>query len=783
MSRRRRAGSRVTKADRPSTTLAQKAKQVGAVTFNTEQLMAVARAAQQSPSTGVATPLPRNPEWMRVPFGPGQPLFPSPVNAPRKDGTGRPDPRQWEIPVSWNLPGFSDRLIPWAILRRAADIPLFRQCIETRKNEIATLEWDIMISSKAVEQQQRHYPNEKKLDIVKAMTIKVQPEIERLTKFWELPDRWNGRDFIAWATTLLEEYFVLDALAIYPRMTVGGDIYSFEILDGSTVKPLLDEYGRRPMPPNPAYQQILYGFPRGEFIADIAQDPQTGEDIVLGGFKSDRLVYKPHHTRTHTPYGHPAVERALEDGDLWMRRHGWLKSEYTDGVMPSGWLEAGEGQAEWTPSQLAEYERAFNDYYAGQTELRQRFRILPFGMKPQKSTDLGERYKPDYDLFLLKLVARHFDTTIAELGFTEPGGLGSSGWHEGQADVQQRTANRPTLARIQKLNTWLMRQFMGAPRELEFRFLGLSSEDEAADDEIWNNRVKSGRATYNEDRDRSGLPRYDFIEADMPMIMTDRGVIFPNGAASLAPPGMMISPAPFMPQPAGFEGQMSGNGTGIDPKLHPTNPDQAFHQSAAPYVGANSSHPAPTPVLDKVDEIGAWKRWSRGNKNPNRKFLFQSVTKADFVAAGLDPELHNVLFKAETQPRPHHGDRVDHHATPDYTPADIGVPSLGAVELDPQVPNVDRQHYQRELDTGRVKKYRKEPKDKLGSRWGLVAQRPDGSYWIINGAHHTAAAILEGIPALAYRVFQSTGWKMEQRVYAAWEKWHAQYDHDDQDGE
>ena len=43
--------------------------------------------------------------------------------------------------------------------------------------------------------------------------------------------------------------------------SVSGDLYGLQILDGSTIKPLIDDRGMRPMTPYPAYQQILYGFP------------------------------------------------------------------------------------------------------------------------------------------------------------------------------------------------------------------------------------------------------------------------------------------------------------------------------------------------------------------------------------------------------------------------------------------------------------------------------------------------------------------------------------------
>jgi hypothetical protein len=65
-----------------------------------------------------------------------------------------------------------------------------------------------------------------------------------------------------WLNIALEEILVLDAWAIWPQKTVGGELYGLQILDGSTIKPLIDDRGMRPMPPYSSYQQILFGFPR-----------------------------------------------------------------------------------------------------------------------------------------------------------------------------------------------------------------------------------------------------------------------------------------------------------------------------------------------------------------------------------------------------------------------------------------------------------------------------------------------------------------------------------------
>ena len=83
--------------------------------------------------------------------------------------------------------------------------------------------------------------------------------------------------------------------------------------------------------------------PVHQFLADGEPDPDTG--VLPGAYPSDRLVYKVHNVRSWTPYGYGAVEQALYDGELYLRRMGWLKSEYTDGVMPAGWLLSGAARA------------------------------------------------------------------------------------------------------------------------------------------------------------------------------------------------------------------------------------------------------------------------------------------------------------------------------------------------------------------------------------------------------------------------------------------------------
>ncbi|WP_198533190.1 phage head morphogenesis protein [Streptomyces sp. AcH 505] len=586
--------------------------------------------------TGVSAPLPRvDPQ---VAFGPGMPLIPSAIDPLRPD-SGRPEPRFNEYPVSSNLPGVSDRLVPWKVLRDAADAGgLARRCIEIRKAEVAGLEWTITLTKGAIEAAQAG-TDQPRHEVDQALRQKLSSEISRCMAFWEKPDRGQGENFSEWLGKALEEHLVLDALSIYPRRTYSGDLYALEIIDGSTIKPLRDYRGGRPLPPNPAYQQLLWGFPRGEFVADA---DENGD--VFNGYLSDQFVYKRRNVRAHTLYGYSAVEQALEDIDTWLRRRQWIRAEYTEGTVPAGLLRSSAAN-QWTPAQLKEYEVYLNDAYAGSTAARHRLRVLPPGMELETQPDVAERYRPEYDLFLIKLIASHFDTTMAELGFTEQGGLGSTGWHEGQADVQQRKGTLPTLRWFQELITDISRLHLRMAPELEFRFLGLEEEDAGAADEVAGNRIRSARITLNEDRDQQGMPRYDFPEADMPMVQTTSGVIFLKGASDNALAGALVMP----------------------PKAE--DQEEAKDAAAAPAAARSAAGADDTDEDEDEDvdsgratavkaELGAYRRWARKNPSPARPFRFSLVTKADAPDLGLMNHDHVLFAGGDATPKAREPDSV-----------------------------------------------------------------------------------------------------------------------------
>jgi hypothetical protein len=173
-------------------------------------------------------------------FGPSQPLPP----AAQKEAEGR----AFDYPVAYNLRQTprGEEAIGFFQLRALADnYDLMRLVIETRKDQIEGYEWEIV---------------PKKKD---ETADKYQDEIKAATQLLESPDKEH--DWAQWLRMVVEDLLVIDAVCVYPRATRGGQLYGFELVDGATIKRVLDITGRTPLPPDPAYQQILKGIPAVDY--------------------------------------------------------------------------------------------------------------------------------------------------------------------------------------------------------------------------------------------------------------------------------------------------------------------------------------------------------------------------------------------------------------------------------------------------------------------------------------------------------------------------------------
>lgn len=383
---------------------------------------------------------------------------PPPVEAPT-DGGERLAPIRWQFPYGFNQ-YFTPRrnaLTPFAVLRAFADTcDLVRLCIETRKDQLCSLDWDIAPRDK------RSQPGEH------------SDNIDEIRQFFMKPDK--KRPFDAWLRMAIEDVLVVDALSIYKRRTYGNELYALEIKDGATMLPLLDpDTGDIPDPPNVAYRQIIYGI------------PMTGGDCTV-----DDLYYLPRTTRSHTPYGLSPTEAVLLTINAWINREIFNLSYYTDGNVPEGLIEAPAG---WNTKQLVEFQEYLDEYLGGDLERRRRLKVVhPGGSK------VFQFKEPDftgaYDLIVTKLICAAFAVPPSEVGFTDDVNKATS---QGQENIVYRRGVKPISRYFKDVFDDVIGLELGHP-ELQFVWSGGEAEDNLKNAQAMQIRIANAVTSVDDER-------------------------------------------------------------------------------------------------------------------------------------------------------------------------------------------------------------------------------------------------------------------------------------------
>jgi hypothetical protein len=291
-------------------------------------------------------------------FGPQQPLAPQ---APA-DVKGR----QWDYPFGVNLSYVprSEGGISVLELRALADaLPLLRAVIETRKDQIAGLNYAVRSRDPS------GAPD-------------AAARIQSTLAFLARPDRRHS--FAAWLRMLLEDLLVIDAATIYPRFTRGGSLYSLDIIDGSTITPLVGEDGRSPEPPDPAFQQVLHGVPAADF-------------------SSDELLYLPRNVRSHRLYGMSPVEQIALTINIALRRDAATLDYYRSGSIPDSFATLPK---EWTTDQIRQFQDYFDALMSGNLERRRMVKFMPADFKLTETRQ--PPLKDSYDEWLARVICYAF---------------------------------------------------------------------------------------------------------------------------------------------------------------------------------------------------------------------------------------------------------------------------------------------------------------------------------------------------------------------------------------
>lgn len=409
-------------------------------------------------------------------FGPLAPMAPA---APA-DVAGR----QWDFPPGFNLQigPRTGEPVSFAALRALADgWDLLRLVIETRKDQIGRLAWTIGPRPGA------------------SVDPKAAAPAETL---FRRPDGQHG--WADWLRMVLEELFVIDAPALYCRRDRAGRLVALLPLDGATIKPVLDDWGRTPQPYSDAgrtvwptaYQQVLKGFP--------AVDYSTRD-----------LLYRPRNPRVHRAYGFSPVEQVVSTVNIALRRQLFLTEYFTEGNIPDSLIGVPDG---WTADQIASYQKYWDSYFSGEAGRRRRAKFVPGAVAKSYVQTKEPELKSAFDDWLARLVCFAFSVSPQAL---------VSQMNRATAEVQKTLAEEeglaPVLAWIKALVDAVLAEDFDPG--LEFAWAPTATMDPEAQERMLTSYTSRGILTLNEARAALGRDPLPDGAADAAMVLTAGGYV------------------------------------------------------------------------------------------------------------------------------------------------------------------------------------------------------------------------------------------------------------------
>lgn len=443
--------------------------------------------------TGVKYTLTGNkPEW----FGAGDPL--PPVAQEQARG------RMFDYGFRQNakIKPRADDAVTFDQMRALADgYDLMRLIIETRKDQMEKLTWTVKTKGDKGDTDSR---------------------CQAVIDFLQFPDQEHT--WASWLRMLIEDMLVIDAATIYPRMNLGGKLYALEPIDGATIKRVIDDFGRTPLPPQPAYQQVLKG-------------------MNAVDYSRDELIYKPRNPRTNKIYGYSPVEQVIMTVNIALRRQIHQLQYYTEGNIPEALIGV---PPEWNPDQISQFQDYFDSLLEGNTAARRHAKFIPAGVNMMPTKD--QALKDDYDEWLARIIC--FAFSIEPTPFVKQQNRATAETAREQALTE---GLMPLMSWVKDLMNLIIGKYFGY-LDIEFNWsyeVAIDPKTQADINAIYlTNKVK----TPDEVRTELGLN---------PMTPEERALAFPAPPA-LTDPLNQDGNSPKPPNPNG--GNKDSNNDGKEPK-------------------------------------------------------------------------------------------------------------------------------------------------------------------------------------------------------------------------
>lgn len=416
--------------------------------------------------------------------------------------------RAFDYPSGYNLyvQPRRDTGVTFETLRQFADAyDILRIVIETRKDQISAFEWSIV-------------PTDEGAVLGVAADPVLAPRIKQVTDLFNRPD---GRlSWHSWLRAVLEDLFVLDAVVLFPTFK-GTQLAALERVAAETIKIVINEQGRTPDPPYPAYQQVIKG-------------------IAASNYTREELCYFMRNHRNNKIYGFSPVEQILMTVQIGMRRELTQMQWFTEGNVP----EAIAGVPDsWTGEQIAQFQQWWDTMMEGDTAQRRHLKFVPTdASKIQMLKTSEDTLKTPFDEWLVRIVCYAFSTSPTP--FVQQ-------TNRATAQTVQDTANEeglvPMLDFLREVFNVIIRDVMKV-EGVEFRWNLTEDMDPVSQSTVDMVYLEHGVIGIDDIRKRKGLEPLGV----KPMVWASAGPIplesIIDGSAQYLQP-------PPAPSPGGFGGE------------------------------------------------------------------------------------------------------------------------------------------------------------------------------------------------------------------------------------
>lgn len=345
-----------------------------------------------------------------------------------------------------------------------------RICINARKRQISSLDWDIVPTDP---EDKTDYKAD--INLIKAYFKNLGGYRMRFRKLQDL---------------MIEDLLVLDAICLYKQPTRGGDILYYMPVDAATIKLRVDEAGGTPMPPEVAYKQYI----RGKLIAE---------------FTADQMIYEMMNPRTDTPYGLAPLESLIMVVTAALKSELYNLDFLTSGNIPEGLLSLPDG---WSTKQIDEFMNYFDALVSGNTAETAKMKPVPGGSTFTETKKRSDMAFKEFNDWLMRITCAMFDIQPQEIGFTDQ--VNKANGSE-QNDIATRRGILPLANLMMEIFNDIIQIDLGYPT-LKFQYVGLEDRDQLLEAQTQAARLGAGIITIDEARKEEGL---DPIGIDRPYVL------------------------------------------------------------------------------------------------------------------------------------------------------------------------------------------------------------------------------------------------------------------------